>query len=158
MEIVMKGLMFAALAGLFLMVGCNEQKQEPAKVSETKTAAQPVVPVQSAKPAPAAETAAEKAGVKSVDWEQAKKMVAAGGIYVDVRAPHELKEGFAPYALNLPLNEMSVRYNELPKDKDLLIYCRSGRRSEAATIFLMKNGYERVYNVLGGFLAYPRNK
>jgi rhodanese-related sulfurtransferase len=45
---------------------------------------------------------------------------------------------------------------ELAKDKDLLIYCRSGRRSDAATRILMEQGYDRVYNVLGGYLAYPK--
>lgn len=149
----MKNLMITVLASLCLMAGCNERKAEAAPESK---------PVAEAPAAPAASAAvkapAPKVNFKSVDWEEAMKMNAAGAIYVDVRTPQELSSGFAPYALNIPLNDLKTRFNELPKDKDLLIYCRSGRRSEAAAHFLVKNGYERVYNVLGGFLAYPREK
>jgi len=152
----MKSLMIAALASLCLMAGCNEQKQDAPKAAETAPAAVQTAAASAKTAAPA--TRDDKSDFKSVDWEQAKAMVAAGGIFVDVRSPNELKEGFATNALNLPLNEMRERYAELPKDKDLLIYCRSGRRSAAAAHFLVNNGYERVYNVLGGFLAYPRNK
>ena len=83
-------------------------------------------------------------------------MYEAGAVYVDVRNPPELQDGFAPFAINIPLNELKRRMNELPKDKDLLVYCRSGRRSELATNALMKAGFDRAYNVLGGFLAYPK--
>jgi rhodanese-related sulfurtransferase len=83
-------------------------------------------------------------------------MNAAGAVFVDVRNPPELNEGYAPNAVNIPLPELKQRMGELAKDKDLLIYCRSGRRSDAATRILMEQGYDRVYNVLGGYLAYPK--
>ena len=44
-----------------------------------------------------------------------------------------------------------------PKDKDLLIFCRSGKRSMAVSNLLIQNGYERVFNVVGGFMAFPKN-
>ena len=94
--------------------------------------------------------------MQSIDWEKALEMNKNGAIFVDVRNPPELNEGYAPNAVNVPLGELKDRLGELPKDKDLLIYCRSGRRSEAATRFLMNQGYDRGYNVLGGYLAFPQ--
>ena len=147
----MKKLMILAVASMFIFAGCEEKKAEEVKVETKPVAEQPA-----AKPAPAPSDAAVRAGIQSVDWAKAIEMNANGGIYVDVRNAPELNEGFAPHALNIPLNELKERIGELPKDKDLLIYCRSGRRSEAATKYLMDQGYTRVYNVIGGFLAFPK--
>lgn len=145
--------MMLACASLFFLAGCNEQKNAVEKAPEAKAqAAQPV-----AQPAPEQKTFVPKADFKSVTWEQAIEMNKAGAIYVDVRNPDELATGFAPFAVNIPLGEIKTRFAELPKDKDLLVYCRSGRRSELATHFLVKNGYDRAYNVYGGFLAFPKN-
>jgi rhodanese-related sulfurtransferase len=147
----MKKLALFAVATMFMVAGCEEKKPEAVAEQPKPVAEQPA-----AKPAPAPSEIAIKAGLKSVDWEKAIEMNAAGAIYVDVRNPPELSDGFAPNAVNVPLGELRQRFGELPKDKDLLIYCRSGRRSEAATKFLMDQGYDRVYNVTGGFLAYPK--
>ena len=145
----MKKLMLIAASALFMITGCDENKAE--KTADVKTAA-PVVN----QTAPAAQPAAEQNVVKSVDWNKALEMNAAGAVFVDVRNPPELNEGYAPNAVNIPLPELKQRMGELAKDKDLLIYCRSGRRSDAATRILMEQGYDRVYNVLGGYLAYPK--
>jgi rhodanese-related sulfurtransferase len=59
-------------------------------------------------------------------------------------------------AVNIPLQEMPQRLSEFPKDKDLLIYCRSGKRSMAASKFLVENGYTRVFNIDGGIMALPQ--
>lgn len=151
----MKKLMMLTIGAMFLVAGCEENK-----TAEKAPEAAPAATAQEAAAAPAMAPAplSKKVEMKSVDWAKAKEMKAAGALYVDVRNPSELNEGYAPEAINIPLGvELKNRINELPKDKDLLIYCRSGRRSEAATKFLMDNGYERVYNVLGGFLAYPKD-
>ena len=83
-------------------------------------------------------------------------MSKAGAMLIDVRTPAEVAEGMAPGAINIPLQEIQQRLAEFPKDKDLLIYCRSGKRSMAASNFLIENGYEKVFNVVGGFLAFPK--
>ena len=147
----MKKLMLIAVASLLMFAGCEDKKEEQAQAQPAPAAEQPV-----AKKAPAPSDVAVRAGVQSIDWDKAIEMNANGAIYVDVRNPPELNEGFAPHAVNISLSELKQRFGELPKDKDLLIYCRSGRRSEIATKFLMDQGYTRVYNVLGGFLAYPK--
>ena len=91
-----------------------------------------------------------------MDWQKAFEMHKAGAVLIDVRTPAEVAKGMAAAtAINIPLQEMPQRLSEFPKDKDLLIYCRSGKRSMAASKFLVENGYTRVFNVEGGILALP---
>lgn len=153
--------LISLLAGAaFMLAGCNEQKAEAAKTEVKTEAAAPAQPA----PAPAVEETAKnppKVGkvyegkIAVVEWAEALKMAENGGIFVDVRNPPELNDGFIKGELNIPMPEIRQRIGELPKDKDLLIFCRSGRRSEVVANFLVQQGYDRVYNVLGGFLAYP---
>ena len=145
----MKKLMLVAVASMMIFAACEGKKEERAQVQPAPAAEQTA-----AKAAPAQE--APQSTMQSIDWEKALEMNKNGAIFVDVRNPPELNEGYAPNAVNVPLGELKDRLGELPKDKDLLIYCRSGRRSEAATRFLMNQGYDRVYNVLGGYLAFPQ--
>ena len=148
--------MYGLVLGVALaLVACNETpKQEAATVQkkETAVAAMKDAAPQEAAPAPEA----PKATITNVDWNKALEMSKAGAVLVDVRTPAEVAEGMAPGAVNIPLQEIQQRLGEFPKDKDLLIYCRSGKRSMAASNFLIENGYEKVFNVVGGFLAFPK--
>ncbi len=155
----MKKLIGLAFCTAFLVAGCNETpKQETATVEKKAPAAvaavAPATPAQSAEAAPAAE--APKATITDIDWNKALEMSKAGAVLIDVRTPAEVAEGMAPGAINIPLQEIEQRLSEFPKDKDLLIYCRSGKRSMAASNFLIENGYDKVFNVVGGFLAFPK--
>ncbi|MBR2899154.1 MAG: rhodanese-like domain-containing protein [Fibrobacter sp.] len=148
-----------AFCTAFLVAGCNETpKQETATVEKKAPAAvaavAPATPAQSVEAAPAAE--APKATITDIDWNKALEMSKAGAVLIDVRTPAEVAEGMAPGAINIPLQEIEQRLSEFPKDKDLLIYCRSGKRSMAASNFLIENGYDKVFNVVGGFLAFPK--
>lgn len=147
---------FVFLIGVtFMLAGCNEAKAEK-KVEATPAAAAPAV--QPAAPAPAAPAVeASKASITDIDWAKALEMQQAGGVLIDVRTPGEVAEGTAPGSINIPLQEAEQRLAEFPKDKDLLIFCRSGKRSMAVSNFLIQNGYERVFNVVGGFMAFPKN-
>jgi rhodanese-related sulfurtransferase len=145
----MKKLMLLAVASLLVFAACEGKKEEQAQVQAQPA---PVAEQAVAKQAPAE----ERPAMQSIDWDKALEMNKNGAIFVDVRNPPELNEGYAPEAKNVPLGELKDRLAELPKDKDLLIYCRSGRRSEAATNYLLGQGYTRVYNVLGGYLAFPQ--
>ena len=109
---------------------------------------------------PAAATVEQKvASITTIDWLKALEMNKAGALLIDVRTPAEVAKGMASAsAMNVPLQEMPQRLSEIPKDKDLLIYCRSGKRSMAASKFLVENGYSRVFNIEGGILALPAKK
>jgi len=153
----MKKIYALLICAAFAVAGCEENK--PAAKQESAAVAAPAkaaveAPVQAA--APAVATAAAPAQIENVDWAKAIEMNKAGALFVDVRTPGEVAEGMVEGAVNIPLQEIQHRIAEFPKDRDLLIYCRSGKRSMAASNFLIDNGYTRVFNVVGGFLAYPQ--
>ena len=74
-------------------------------------------------------------------------------VLLDVRDPEEYHSGHIPGAINLPLNELRRRIGELPKDKEIWIYCRIGQRSYYANRVLLQNGF-KARNLPGGYLAY----
>lgn len=82
--------------------------------------------------------------------EAQAKLEAGGALLVDVRDLWEYEEVRAPGARLIPLDEFPRRYGELPQDQDLLIICHSGFRSAQATNFLLRHGYPRAANVVGG--------
>jgi len=66
---------------------------------------------------------------------------------VDVRTPAEYEEGHYEGAVNVPLNELPKRIDEFKKmEPPIVVYCRSGARSEMATLILKQNGLTEIYN------------
>ena len=82
--------------------------------------------------------------------EAHKKLQAGGALLVDVREPWEYEEVRVAGARLIPLGEFTRRYAELPHDQDLLMICHTGYRSAQATNFLLRHGYPRAFNVVGG--------
>jgi len=79
--------------------------------------------------------------------EDAKKMVDAGALLLDVRTPAEFAERHIPGAVNIPMQEIEVRYEELgPPDTRIVLHCRSGRRSDIVVQFLKTKGYEDLHD------------
>ena len=78
--------------------------------------------------------------------DEVKQRVAAGAILVDVRTPEEFAAGHAAGAKNLPLQELPRRFEELPRDREIILYCRSGARSSSALGMLRAKGYEKVHD------------
>lgn len=77
-------------------------------------------------------------------------------LIVDVRDAEERRgdPGSIPEALGLPLDELTKRMAEVPKDRPVIMVCRSGRRSAQATVLLRKSGYTDVASLKGGMLAW----
>ena len=73
------------------------------------------------------------------------------GFILDVRHPEELEVEHVPGALNIPLDELRGRLGELPRDREILVVCRSGQRAYYATRILLQNGFS-ARNVAGGML------
>lgn len=146
----MNRLLLICFCAMMLATACNSS-EEP----KPQAIAKKVETVQ-----PAAATVEQKvASITTIDWLKALEMNKAGALLIDVRTPAEVAKGMASAsAMNVPLQEMPQRLSEIPKDKDLLIYCRSGKRSMAASKFLVENGYSRVFNIEGGILALPAKK
>ena len=87
--------------------------------------------------------------------QEAQEMMGEDVIILDVRTQAEFAEGHIPNALLLPDNEIKQRAEELLPDKEqtILVYCRSGRRSELAAKELIQLGYTNVYD-FGGILDW----
>jgi len=81
---------------------------------------------------------------------------AAAALLVDVREPNEFAEFRAEGAVLLPMSTFVLRYRELPRDRPILMICRTGERSGQTTAFLLANGWTDVVNVAGGTLAWER--
>jgi NADPH-dependent 2,4-dienoyl-CoA reductase/sulfur reductase-like enzyme/rhodanese-related sulfurtransferase len=75
-----------------------------------------------------------------------------GKFILDVRNPAELAVESVPGAVNIPLPELRARLDELPRDREILVLCRSGQRAYYATRILLQNGFN-ARNVAGGMLS-----
>ena len=89
-----------------------------------------------------------------------KMSVADEVVLLDVRTPKEYSEGFIPGAINIPHDELEARIAELDgaRGKEIVVYCRSGRRSDIALDLLQKAGFERVYHLEGDYLGWTEAK
>ena len=84
------------------------------------------------------------------DW---KELLPNSAVLLDVRDPDEFEEGHIPGAINLPLNKLRDRLHELPRDRELWLYCRVGQRGYYAARLLMQHGFQ-AKNLSGGYLTY----
>jgi adenylyltransferase/sulfurtransferase len=77
-------------------------------------------------------------------------------LLVDVREYHEADIADLPEhgQVRIPTGEFPERYEELARDREIVLYCRSGRRSDWAGKILLQKGYQRVLNLKGGVLAW----
>jgi phage shock protein E len=100
-------------------------------------------------PAPAA-----AAVVAQVDGAAAKKIVAEGGLLLDVRSPEEFADGHIEGARNVPVNEIEGMLGSLPKDKAIVVYCAVGRRAAKAAATLANAGF-KVHN-LGAMASWNK--
>ena len=71
---------------------------------------------------------------------------------LDVREPFELAVENLPDALNIPLGQLRARLGELPRDREILVVCRSGQRAYYATRMLLQQGF-KARNIPGGMLS-----
>ncbi|EDY84428.1 rhodanese-like domain protein [Verrucomicrobiia bacterium DG1235] len=86
----------------------------------------------------------------------AKLIEAEDTLLIDFRTPNEIAQGKIPNALEIDFfsKELSAKLAELPKDKKLLLYCRSGNRSSKAAKLLDEKGYKDLVNLVGGIGAW----
>lgn len=101
--------------------------------------------------------AQEKAKLEEISPVRAKLMVRNdGALMVDVREKDEVAALAydVENIINVPLSELSERMSEIPKDKQLIMVCRSGNRSRKASNILLENGYTNLVNMEGGILDW----
>lgn len=93
---------------------------------------------------------------QSISAEEAKEMMDGDAIVLDVRTQEEYDQGHIEGALLLPLSDIQMGELSLLEDKDqvILVYCRSGNRSETAARLLIEEGYRQVFD-FGGIIDWP---
>lgn len=73
---------------------------------------------------------------------------------IDIRQPAELNSGTIPGAEALPMHIIPLRISEFKRDEKLVMVCRSGARSAQACMFMQQQGYDNVFNLRGGMIAW----
>lgn len=91
--------------------------------------------------------------VETVQWHEIDHLVKKGATLIDVREPSERKAGYIEGSINIPLNELRSRLNELPENEILYVTCQVGLRGYLAARILSEHGY-RVRNLDGGWKTY----
>lgn len=91
----------------------------------------------------------------AVGWRDAQAAAADGSMYlIDVRTPAEFAGGSIPGAVNIPLDDLRERLDEVPADRPVLIFCAIGLRGYLATRILLGRGYTNIRNLSGGLRTY----
>ena len=96
----------------------------------------------------------EKEDAKAIHFDEMDSLT-GDEILLDVREPLEIEEaGTFEGAINIPVDQLRQRMSELPKDKEIVIFCAVGLRGNVAYRQLANNGYDKVRNLIGGFRTY----
>ena len=76
-------------------------------------------------------------------------------ILLDVRTELEtITSSISTNAIHIPMSEIPTRFTELNKDKEIIIHCKSGKRSVKVCEFLINNNFKNIKNLKGGILAW----
>ena len=92
--------------------------------------------------------------VKIVHWHDLTEEELVRCFVLDVREPEEYKVGRIERSINIPLNSLRERLDELPREKRIIVYCAVGLRAYLACRILSQNGFPEVYNLSGGYKTY----
>lgn len=96
-----------------------------------------------------------KKNYETVSPAKAKEAQDAGAMLIDVRESSEYRSGHAPGARHISVQVIERRLGEIPKERQIIVVCQSGMRSQRAAEILSSNGY-RVLNVSGGMIGWQR--
>ena len=95
-----------------------------------------------------------------ISVSEAYTMYQNGAFVLDVRTVDEWNEFHAPNTTLIPLDELASRVDEVPRDREIVVVCRSGNRSQQGRDILLNAGFENVTSMTGGLtewrnLGYP---
>jgi len=85
-----------------------------------------------------------------ISVSEAAEKRSAGAFILDVREPSEWEAVHIPDATLIPLGELPQRLNEVPRDQEVVVVCRSGNRSKQGRDILINAGFDRVTSMAGG--------
>ncbi len=91
--------------------------------------------------------------LKVAHWDGMNK-AEIDDLLIDVRTAKEFEAGTIEGAINIPVDELRSRLNEIPKDRKIYIFCQIGLRGYLAQRILVQNDYQNVLNISGGFFLW----
>ena len=91
--------------------------------------------------------------VAIAQWDEVASLDSVGTLLLDVRRQDERATGFIPGSAHIPLDELRQRLSELPRDREVIVYCQSGQRSYIAARILSQRGF-RVRNLTGAYRTW----
>lgn len=89
-----------------------------------------------------------------VTWRELSAMNRKDVMLIDVRTAEEFAFGMIDGAVNIPLDDLRNHLDEIPHDKDIIVFCAIGLRGYLAQRILMSRGYKQVRNLSGGYKTY----
>ena len=163
---IKRALSAAVLLFLALLTACSNTKTPEAEqpsASDTPTASAPDTPAATGSEQPAVSDTPSVSGTgqlspeyRKITPKEAQSMMSDDVLILDVRTQEEFDDGHILYAVLLPYDEIGEKAESVIPDKNrtILVYCRSGRRSETAARELVNMGYSEVYD-FGGVIDWP---
>ena len=97
-------------------------------------------------------------GINEVDVDTLQSYIDEGKKIrlLDVRGIAEMAQGMIPNAEKLPLHTLPARLQDIGADEMTILYCRSGARSAQGCGFMAQQGFDNVYNLRGGIIAWAQ--
>lgn len=92
--------------------------------------------------------------VKIIHWDELHSLHAPNNFILDVRTPDENQLGHIEGSVNIEVDAIRNRLDEIPRDKTIIIYCGVGQRGYIASRILLQNGFNEVFNLSGGYKTY----
>jgi rhodanese-related sulfurtransferase len=94
-----------------------------------------------------------KGDVAVAQWREVASLDSRTTVLLDVRRPDERARGAIPGSFHIPLDELRSRMDELPRDRDIVVYCQTGQRSYIAARMLGQHGF-RARNLTGSYRTW----
>jgi len=91
--------------------------------------------------------------VAVAQWNEVASLDPQQTLLLDVRRPDERVKGFIPGSIHIPLDQIRARMNELPRDREIVVYCLSGQRSYFACRILLQHGF-KARNLTGSYRTW----
>ncbi|MCU7881010.1 MAG: sulfurtransferase [Candidatus Thiodiazotropha sp. (ex Lucinoma aequizonata)] len=97
--------------------------------------------------------------INEIDASDLQTRIAEGDefLLLDIRNAGELAQGVLPDAEHIPMHLIHLRISELPKDKEVILYCHSGALPYHACAYLAQRDFQNAINLRGGILGWARS-
>ena len=97
--------------------------------------------------------------IQEIDVAELKRRMDADDDYVlyDIRSEAEVVQGILPGSEHLAMHLIPLKMQDFPKDKEVILYCRSGARSYHACAYLQQQGITNAVNLRGGIISWAQN-